>query len=304
MKNKITFCLSLLAFSFLSNSASSQEICMVSADFVDGETYIVFWEQPADISNLDSVIIYRKQGQESIFTRIGGVKIGATLPTKFTDMNANTMDTTKYSIAFKTTVGVELPMSPWHQAVVYDYTGQGNGIWVWTPYKKENQVDESYIVEYRCMLQMPGNSFVSIGSMSNTTTTWTDANWTSHTTGLYVMETELPNCSFIEKANINTSRSNIKQQITNAEAGINESTLKGTSFSILSNPVANELIVVFENEMHNATVWISTVNGAQLSKAKLNGNTYQLSVSDLSQGVYFFNVEVNGVVSTKRFVKQ
>lgn len=304
MKNKITFCVSLLAFTFLSSGSFSQDICMVSADFVDGEDYIVFWEQPADISNLDSVIVYRKQGQESVFTRIGAVAVGPTLPTKFTDNNANTMDTTKYSIAFKTNLGVELPMSPWHQAVVYDYSGQGNGIWIWTAYKKEDQVDPSYIVEYRCMLQMPGNPYVNIGSMSNTTLSWTDANWSSHTDGFYVIETELPTCSINEKANINTSRSNIKQQFTNAEAGLNESTLKGTMFSFLSNPVETVLSVEFEQDVQNGKLWISSVNGQQLSMTTFKGKTFQLNVSEFSQGVYFFNVEVNRVITTKRFVKQ
>ena len=304
MKIKIAFCVSLIMVTFLSNNSFSQDICMVSADFVDGENYIVFWEQPADISNLDSVIVYRQEGQETVFTRIGAVAVGPTLPTKFTDTNANTMDTTKYSIAFKTNVGVELPMSPWHQAVVYDYSGQGNGIWIWTAYKKEDQVDPSYIVEYRCMLQMPGDPYVNIGSMSNTTLSWADANWTSHTDGLYVIETELPTCSINEKANINTSRSNIKQQFTNAEAGIKESTLQGTMFTFLSNPIETELFVEFEKEIQNAKVWVSSVNGQQLSMTPFTGKTFQLNVSEYSQGVYFFNVEVNGVITTKRFVKQ
>lgn len=296
--------MSLLAVAFLSNHSHSQEICMVSADFTNGEDYIVFWEQPADISNLDSVIIYRQQGQETVFTRVGAVEVGPTLPTKFTDSNANTMDTTKYSIAFKTTVGVELPMSPWHQAVVYDYSGQGNGIWIWTAYKKEGQVDPSYITEYRCMLQMPGAPYVNIGSMSNTTLSWTDANWASHTDGFYVIETELPTCTINEKANINTSRSNIKQQITNAEAGINESSLKGTMFTFANNPVQSDLLVEFEQEMQQAKVWVSSVNGQQVSRITVTGKSVQLNVSDLSQGVYLFNVEVNGVITTKRFVKQ
>lgn len=277
---------------------------MVSADFVDAENYIVFWEQPADISNLDSVIVYRKQGLESVFTRIGAVAVGPTIPTKYTDLNANTMDTTKYSIAFKNNLNIEGPMSPWHQAVVYDYSSQGQGIWIWTPYKKENQLNVDYITEYRCMLQMPGDSFTNIGSMSNTTTSWTDANWTSHTDGMYVIETELPTCSYIEKANINTSRSNIKQQFTNAEAGISEPSLLGVAYHILSNPVQDELIVKFETDLKNAVIWISSSNGSQFQKSQVNGNEFKTDISNFSQGFYFLNVEVNGVITSKRFIKK
>lgn len=291
-------------FVFCTSNVRAQEICMVTAEYSIGEDYIVIWEQPADISTLDSVIIYRKQGGELVFSRVGAVAVGLTIPTKFTDVNANTIDTTKYSIAFKNNLNVEGPMSPWHQPVVYDYSSTGGGEWLWTAYKKENQLDESYITEYRCMMDQTGSgNFVSMGSISNTQLSWTDANWVANETYTFVMETELPSCSYIEKANINTSRSNIKQQFTNAEAGISESYLKGVSFDILSNPVSDNLTVLFNDELKNATIWVSAMNGKQFGKSKLTGNEFKLSVSELSQGVYFFNVEVNGVISTKRFIK-
>lgn len=294
-----------LSLVFCSSKVNAQEICMVTAEYSLGEDYIVIWEQPADISTLDSVIIYRKQGQESVFSRVGAVAVGLTIPTKFTDVNATTTDTTKYSIAFKNNLNVEGPKSLWHQPVVYDYSGQGNGLWVWTAYKKENQLDESYITEYRCMMDQTGTgSFSSMGSISNTQNSWVDANWLNNETYTFVMETELPSCSYIEKANINTSRSNIKQQISTAEAGINESYLKGVSFDIVSNPVSDNLTVLFNDELNNATIWVSAMNGKQFGKSQLTGNNYKMSVSELSQGIYFFNVEVNGVISTKRFIKK
>lgn len=305
MKAKITNYLSVFSIYMLANLAHSQEICLVTADFVNGEKYIVFWEQPVDISNIDSVVVYRKQGVELVFSRIGAVKVGPTLPTKFTDVNANTIDTTKYAIAFKDNLNVEGPMSSWHQPVVYDYSGQGNGIWVWSPYTKENQVDESYITEYRCMIDQSGGgtAFSLLGTIANNTTTWTDVNWASNVNAIYVMETELPTCTYIEKANINTSRSNIKQQFTNAEAGISESKLKSVNFEFLSNPVGNELNISFEDELKNATIWVSTSNGKQILSSKLSGKNYIMNVSSLSQGLYFVNVKVNGVVTTKRFIK-
>ena len=54
-----------LFFSTLTTQA--QSICLVSADYQTGEDYIVFWEQFADLTNLDSVLIYRQQGTETSF---------------------------------------------------------------------------------------------------------------------------------------------------------------------------------------------------------------------------------------------
>ncbi len=305
MKNKFTFCLTLLIASLTSYSAQSQTICNATADTVDGVDYIVYWEQPSNITNIDSAIIYKDVMLSGTFVRVGAVKVGATDPTHFRDYNSNTLLITRYAVAFKDLSNVEGPRSLWHQPVVLDYDPAGLGVWNWTPYQIENQVSSAYIVEYRCMIDLLANgNFTLLGTVSNTQLAWTDANWASHTASYYVMETVLPTCNFIEKANINTSRSNIKQQFTNAEAGISESSLKGVKFDILSNPVSDNLEIIFNEELNNATIWISATNGTQLENAKVTGTEYKSSISHLSQGIYFVNVEVNGVVTTKRFIKK
>lgn len=305
MKNKITFCLILFTFNLLNNLAFSQEICMVSADTTTGLDYTVYWEQPADISNLDSVIIYRQLGMASGFFRIGAVKVGVSNPTHFKDINANTIAFSRYAIAFKDNSNSEGPLSLWHQPVVFDYSSTGGGEWLWTQYEIENQLNPSYISEYRCLLDINGTgNFSLLGTAQNNESTWIESNWTSQPTWHYVLETVLPGCTYIEKANINTSRSNIKQQFTNAEAGITETSLTAVLFEILNNPVSDNLTVVFNDDLKNATVWVSGMNGAQYNKSNLTGNEFKMSVSELSQGVYFFNVLVDSVISTKRFIKK
>ena len=77
---------------------NSQQICMVTADYQDGEDYIVMWEEIGNPS-IDSIFIYRKAGTETVFSKVGATKYTDVAPTFFVDSDVNTMDTTKYAIS-------------------------------------------------------------------------------------------------------------------------------------------------------------------------------------------------------------
>lgn len=288
----------------VSSPIKAQEICMVTADFETGTKYVIYWEQFDNIANIDSVYIYRRQGVESVFTKVGGVDVGLEESTYFVDESANTMDTTKYAIATLDNLGNVSSFSPWHQAVVYDYSPNGNGFWTWTPYKKENQIDVSYIGGYECLLDMSGTgAYTSIGQVANTQLYWTDVNFESHTDGYYVIQAELPLCQFVERADINTSRSNIKQQYTNAEAGLNETYLQGVTFEISPNPSTQEITIEFGEELVNAKMAITNLNGEQLLLVNVSGTQTTLKVDEWASGVYFLNIYSKGVVTTQKFIK-
>ena len=119
MKLTLSNFFSIITVFFLGTIVTqAQEICIVTADFTNGTNYIVYWEQPDDITGLDSVIVYRKQSTDNIFSRIGAVNVGAGEQTFFEDAAANTIDVTKYAIAYKTDGGVIGALSPWHQPMV------------------------------------------------------------------------------------------------------------------------------------------------------------------------------------------
>lgn len=294
-----------LALLFLVNHPlKAQEICLVSADPETGTNYIIYWEQFDDISNIDSVYIYRRQGVESIFSKVGAVNVSLDDPTFFLDQSANTIDTTKYAIATLDNLGNVSQFSPWHQAVVYDYSPNGNGFWMWTPYKKEDQIDESYIGGYACLLDMDGTgTYTTIGQVPNDQLYWTDVNFLSHADGYFVIEAELPACQIVERAEINTSRSNIKQQITNAEAGINENYLQGVTFEVSPNPTVDQLTVQVSESISNAKMCITNAKGEILLNETLSGNQIVLNTNEWAPGVYFVNIYNKGVVSTKKFIK-
>lgn len=293
----------ILFLAFLSvKTVNAQSICMVTADYQLAENYIVIWEPFTDISNIDSVFIYRKEGTEPSFTKIGAVDVTSDSETIYIDETANTRDTTKYAISILNNLGVESGLSPWHQSVVLDYTENGN--FEWTRYKKEDQENESYIFSYEFRVDDTGlGQFTSMGIFMNYQLFWFDGSYLLRPDAQYDVLTVLPECNFQTRANINTSRSNIKQQISNAAAGLDDN-IKGVSYSIFPNPSFSNLTIQLEEKLA-AKVWISTTKGEISNETAISNSDFvTLDVSNLAAGIYFANVEQNGVVSSMKFVKK
>jgi hypothetical protein len=283
-------------------SLKAQSICMVTADFELAESYIVVWEKPLDISGIDSVLIYRKQGNESDFTRIGARSMQDDY-SFFTDVNANTIVNTWYRISYLDSDGNESNLSPWHRPVVMDYL---DGLLVWTEYEKEDQFDETWINGYACMRDETGlGLFGTMGywetAAGNTQTQWFDQEAASFNNYYYQMIVDLPSCD-ISRANINTSRSNIKRQSPNSEANVNELEQMIT-FSISPNPVSETLLVVFDKKMIGSEFKLTSSNGKLVANGKVESENSTLDVNQLSKGSYFFHVSFQGKNYSRMFIK-
>lgn len=297
-------------FALNSNNLSAQSICMVTADFQTAENYMVIWEEFTDVSNIDSIYIYRQEGVETSFTKIGAVDVTLTSPTYFVDTDANTMDTTKYAISILNNSGVESALSPWHQAVVMDYNNSaGFGELKWTKYRKEDQVNEDYIFSYECRMDETGlGMYETMAIMMNYSVNWTDQSSMEHPSARYELLVSLPTCNVVTKANINTSRSNIKNQKSNAEVIAEEeaagvSKINGVKYTLSPNPVVNELTITSE-ELINGKIWITDANGKKLTENVIEGNSTSFDTSLFNTGGYFINIESNGVVTSRKFIKK
>ena len=116
-------------------------------------------------------------------------------------------------------------------------------------------------------------------------------------------------CNVLTKANINTSRSNIKNQQSNLavmeeeeqSAGI--SLIQGVHFTLSPNPVV-DVLTISANESFDGSYWITNVKGEKVEAKSISGNSLSLDISSLESGVYFFNLESKGIVSSKKFVKK
>jgi Secretion system C-terminal sorting domain len=291
----LLFAVSIVTLSFQLNA---QEICLVSADYIDGTNYIVSWEKPLDTTGLDSVYIYRMVGTEPNFTKVGSKAMEEL--SIFKDVTSNTMDTTKYKISFVDIAGNESALSPWHQAVVLDYSAE---TLFWTKYKKENQIDETYIVSYECLRDQTGlGAYTSMGIWDWAgTNSWTDQAALANPESTYYVEVVLPSC-YISKANINTSRSNIKKQYANEEAGITES-IASNYLQIFPNPAHEVLSIKIHPSFLNSTYSIIDLNGNEVLTGVVGSTELTVEIETLAKGAYYFNAESANQVVSKLFVK-
>ncbi len=284
------------------STANAQSICMVTADFEDAETYIVIWEKPLDISDIDSVIIYRKQLGEADFSRIGSRSMQDDF-SFFTDENASTILDTWYRITYKDMDGNESGVSPWHRPVVMDYI---DGLLVWTTYEKEDQVDETWINGYACMRDETGlGLFTTMGywetAAGNTQTEWFDEGAEFFDNYTYQMIVDLPSCD-VTRANINTSRSNIKRQFPNSEASANELD-QLINFIISPNPVSDLLNVSFDKALLGNIYKLSSTSGQLVAEGTVETESTQINVNHLAKGSYFFQVNYQGKNYGRMFIK-
>ena len=83
--------------------------------------------------------------------------------------------------------------------------------------------------------------------------------------------------------------------------GVEEHNAVG-SFMLYPNPVKDKLMV--ENEQTVSHYEIYTLLGEKATSRKVNTNRFEVNTSELPTGVYFIRLHSEGLVETKRFVKE
>lgn len=300
---KQRFLLSLLLL-LIAPKLNAQQICMVGADFDEGTNYLVAWYDPWD-PLYDSVFVYKKTQGQALFYKIGAKSVNEL--NFYVDSNANTMEETYYKISYLDTNGVETPLSMYHKPVVLDYMGPSPGGTVtWTQYEIEDEVDQTYIWSYKLFKDNLGlGEFAYVASWpggQTGTNSWYDYDTSAVFSPFfkYYMETSFAYCS-ITKANINTSRSNIKQQFSNSEAGVEEN--KNDVLYLMPNPMTDVLNVLCNFEFVGEEYTIIAPNGQVAKEGKLENPTLQLNLSDFEQGQYLFVVSKGKKMYAKPFIK-
>ena len=187
--------------------------------------------------------------------------------------------------------------------MVLNFLQDGSGKIDWTKYRKEDQIDESYIFSCEYFIDESGiGAYQSFGTVMNYDTMAFDTQFDTHPNSKYYVVASLPTCVIQTKANINTSRSNIKQQFSNQSAGISSISSTDFSFELSPNP-ASEFITITFGKSSKVKLTISDINGKIVKNSSVIGDFYTISIEDLTKGTYFVNIEENGTVSTKKFVK-
>ena len=297
MKTTATMFYLILAMVFTQVKLNAQEICMVTSDYQTGENYMVLWEQFPDLTGLDSVLIFR-QTATLPYTFVGGEKIGPTEVTYYIDTTSDTKAFAKYIMYLKDSSGAITGPSEWHQPISLYYESAGTFSFV--PYEKENGTMFYYTAYFDAtglgLYQYLNTNF------NYTNNTFVDTGYVSHPNAHYYIESYINSCDIQTKAEINTSRSNIKQQISTASLGI-ATQEKELKFSISPNPTSDQLLIQLD-EVSNATIWVSNLVGEVYFNKSIQSSSATINVEKLATGVYLVNVKTNDVVSSMKFVKR
>jgi hypothetical protein len=71
---------------------------------------------------------------------------------------------------------------------------------------------------------------------------------------------------------------------------------------IFPNPVKDQLVVTAPQDLSASVIRVFDINGKKLLDGRLNGN--EINVSQLAKGAYILEIELNGRVAQRKFVKQ
>lgn len=303
MKKNYNLLLAFISCAFSASTVSAQNICMVTADYNNADSYMIIWSQIDDMTNLDSVYVYRWSTSDPTYLKIGAVDISSSAPTYFTDINANVIEANKYKIAYLDSNGALSGFSPYHKPAVLDYEPL-DGTLSWSIYEKEGVTASDAILGHEVLMDETGLNL----SWSPISTSlifsdiyYTDQGYASHPNARYELLVALDNCDFQTKANINRSRSNIKQQFSNASASIQQLD-QFIGFTVFPNPT-NSMIEIKTENKQGAHVKITSVDGKVAYSVEISNGTSTLDINELKRGVYFIVLEQNGKTSSQKLIK-
>ena len=83
----------------------------------------------------------------------------------------------------------------------------------------------------------------------------------------------------------------------------NPSNTLENSISVYPNPVVNELNINVSEQVENVTVSIYNVAGQLVINENFTNNNISVNTANLTQGVYIAKININGKISTVKFVK-
>ena len=96
----------------------------------------------------------------------------------------------------------------------------------------------------------------------------------------------------------------VEWQKSTPTTGVNEAVTSIDEVTLYPNPAANEITINVSTALNNNSVEILDVTGKLIATSSFRSNKITLSVSDYSNGIYFYNItDVNGkVIHSDKFV--
>lgn len=291
----------------ISQTTPTPAICMVTVDELSVNN-IVYWDK-TPYMNVDSFIVYREVST-SLYKKIGAVDYNSL--SEFVDSTRNVgpangdpnVGAYRYKLQILDLCGDSSALSPYHNTI-YIAGPDNNGTFNWgLPYAIEG--GDPNIANYNLICQYQGTPWFSVGAVSGTQSSVTDATFLTNSNQPLVewrVKTDWTTSCDPTRASINTSRSNIKHPgvITNVSAetfnlGIN----------LYPNPAKDNLTVELSFLTKNAQLRIINVLGqtvfSEIVIASTGKTTKQINTSNLSKGIYSVVIESNSTKVIKKLV--
>ncbi|HLP13578.1 MAG TPA: PKD domain-containing protein, partial [Flavobacteriales bacterium] len=275
----------------------NQDICQVTVDPNSNYNRVV-WSKPA-VLDIDKYVIYREIAGPG-FVPIDTVPYtdySIYVDSIFVPVANPNVTYYNYGISAIDTCGYEGPMSPAHTTI--HMTG------VITIFNEIKLDWTNYIgapVNYYVILRdsMGTGNWQRYDSVPGSTLLYVDVNPPSLTSTNYVIETNWGLTCSPTRAGISTSRSNIRTRGAMIVDGINET---GTAevIDVYPNPANQE--VTIELNRSNCVIRLYDSRGALVTSRTNTSRKTIFNISELSNGVYYFDITGAGFSVKKKFVK-
>ena len=287
-------------------SPPTPAICQVSTDSTTNYQYNTIYWQNNVFPRVDSFIVYRYSVTQGHYVRIGAVSHDSLSEYKDVDSTLGdphggnpAYNSWKYKLAIKDSCGNISSLSPYHQTVFVQQTGQN---FSWTVYidSLHTSLPNGYGL-YRDTTGT-GNYYREISATTGTNAT--DPNYASYPSAVYRVDAIGFNCNptYRLAGNNSTLAQRVKSHsnVNNnrfATTGIQQ--VFGNQVMIYPNPASTSLQITSTN-MELTQLQISDVLGNELMQITMQQGKASIDVSMLTSGVYFVRIGS----STQKFVKQ
>lgn len=298
-------CRAIKGWNVPSGKPMRNDICVVTVDSAT-TTNLVVW-QKVETTGISHYNIYRETSAQGNYALIDTVN--ATSLSVFNDVVASPMERSwRYKISAVNECGVEGPLSIAHQTIHLEMMPGATGTDVditWNPY--EGAAFSNYHI-YR--FTTASGEWEEIAVVPVTQLAYTD-NTIPATPGLdYMVEMELDDtCTAViwRAQDFNSSRSNKDKAQFNAGNGTGDSHNSITesyldAIRVYPNP-ATDRIIIEQETAQPLLIEIRSVDGQVVQSTEMIQLFKEIRINDLSDGIYFVSIRLNGVEQTKRFIK-
>ena len=268
----------------ISSSIAYSEICLVSVDNNDGKN-IVIWEKVAN-QRIKYYKIYKQNTITSQYDSIAFVPIDSF--SDFKDFNSNpSQQSDSYKISAVDSCGIEGPILSAHTTIhLTANQGVNNNVnLLWNAYSGFTYPN------FEIYRSNNGAAYTLIGTVANTTYSFTDLTPPAGTNYYYVSVTKPVPCNPAKAVPVLKSNSNILDALGNQVVSTSEPLISSNNFKIYPNPVKNILTLEVDPSYLGMNYRIADVLGREVLNGTINEQINQISLQDLVPGIYILYSE-------------